>query len=215
MTKTYEAVFVPGANISPDAMPTELDWKAATLETRFTFPWEDRPAPATEFRALFDEHNLYFTFGVEDADIVLVEEYQCKTDVMREDRVELFFALHESLSRYYCIEIDPLGRVLDYSASHYRQFDFAWTCPGLNVTGKCTRDGYTVEGRIPLTTFASLGFPPPDSGQSIIFGIYRAEFRHMVEKEWEESWISWVDPRTAEPDFHVPASFGCLRLRKS
>ncbi len=209
--KTYEAVYVPDPNVILDGALTEPAWERANIETAFSYPWEERPTPRTEFRALFDAHALYFTFRVEDDDIVLAEPFRSKEDVVYEDRVELFFALDEELAQYFCLEIDPLGRVLDYRASHYRKFDFAWSFPGLEVVGIRTSDGYTVQGLIPWDAFQSLGFPPPDANRAIKFGIYRADFRHTEGRKWSESWISWVDPRTAKPDFHVSESFGYLR----
>jgi hypothetical protein len=101
--------------------------------------------------------------------------------------------------------------VLDYRAAHYRQFDFSWSFPGLDVVGRRTGDGYVVQGQIALDALQSLGFPSLRSGHAIKFGMYRADFRHREAGAWSESWISWVDPRTAEPDFHVPQSFGYLR----
>jgi len=215
MTKTYEARFVPAADVTLDGRLSDPAWLEANVERHFAFPWESRPAPATEFRALLDERAFYFAFRVDDDDVVLVDEYGGKEDVMREDRVELFFSLDESLREYFCLEIDPLGRVLDYRASYYREFDFSWSCPGLEAVGRLVPGGYTVEGRIPLRTFALLGFPAPESGVPIKFGIYRAEFRHAAEGGWSESWLSWIDPGTAEPDFHVPASFGRLRVQRA
>jgi hypothetical protein len=68
---------------------------------------------------------------------------------------------------------------------------------------------------------------------AVICGLYRAEFSHdrsgraaPQEKEKDlhhlgrkiqgpppiEEWISWVNPRTKEPDFHVPASLGWLEF---
>ena len=212
MSKTYEARYVPAAKIDLNGFPNEPAWKQAHLETDFMFPWESRPAPRTEFRALFDERALYFAFRVEDDDVVLAEPYQTKRDVEREDRVELFFSLDERLAQYFCLEIDPLGRVLDYRASHYRRFDFSWNFPGLEVVGSRTDDGYTVEGLIPWKSLESLRFPPLESGRPIKFGIYCAEFRHTNGPEWIESWISWVDLRSRAPDFHVPESFGYLKM---
>ena len=215
MTKTYEAIYVPDAEINLDGLADEPAWELANLETGFTFPWEDRPAPRTEFRALFDDWALYFAFDVEDDDVVLADNFLTKEDVVREDRVEVFLALDDELTNYFCLEIDPLGRVLDYRASHYRQMDFSWTFPDFDVMGQQTERGYRVEALIPLRSLERLGFPSPDSGRPIKFGIYRAEFRHTKESDWTESWISWVDPQTPEPDFHVPGSFGQLSLRKS
>ncbi len=210
--KTYEARHVPNAKTILDGAFAGPAWEQANLETGFSFPWEQRDVPRTEFRAVYDTHALYFAFRVEDDDIVLAENFRSKEDVVSEDRVEMFFALDEELAEYFCLEIDPLGRVLDYRASHYRQFDFSWTLPGLEAVGVRTSEGYAVRGLIPWSSLQSLGFPPPDCGRSIKFGIYRAEFRHSEGRQWSESWMSWVDPQTAEPDFHVPQSFGYLKL---
>ncbi len=212
MAKIYEAVYVPDARITVDGILDEAVWQKANLETGFAFPWEDRPAPRTEFRAVFNDRAFCFAFRADDDDIVLAADYQGKEDVVREDRVELFFALDDELASYYCLEIDPLGRVLDYHANFYRRFDRSWSCPGLDVTGRRTEKGYCVEGLIPLRSLQLLGFPALESGRPIKFGIYRAEFSHTEGSGWSESWISWVDPQTAEPDFHVPSSFGRLRL---
>ncbi len=208
----YQARCVPDGSIVLDGSLKDAAWARAARVTAFQFPWEKRRPPATEFRALFDSHDLYFAFRAGDDDVVLAEPFRAKEDVMREDRVELFFALDERLAQYFCLEIDPLGRVLDYRASHYRKFDFSWTFPGLDVVGVRTDQGYTVEGRIALDALRSLGFPLTESGQPIRLGIYRAEFRHAEGDELSEGWMSWVDPRTEEPDFHVPTSFGRLEM---
>ncbi|MHB8897129.1 MAG: carbohydrate-binding family 9-like protein [Thermoguttaceae bacterium] len=245
MAKTYEAIYVPDARITVDGILDETVWQKANLETGFAFPWEDRPAPPTEFRAVLDRDALCFAFRVADPDVVLAADYRGKEDVVREDRAELFFARDDGLSDYFCLEIDPLGRVLDYRASYYRKMDFGWSWPGLEAAGRLVEGGYCVEGRIPWKSLESLGLcptnlkdrevfhedsrptgtdhfspsgsplrqaalPPGSQGQ-IKFGIYRAEFRHTGGGNWAESWISWVDPQTPEPDFHVPGSFGTLR----
>lgn len=212
MTKTYEAHYAASPRVGGNGLLHASEWEKANVETRFSFPWENRPAPRTEFRALFDERALYFAFRVDDDDVVLVEDFRSKDDVVREDRAELFFALDEKLEKYFCLELDPLGRVLDYRAAHYRKFDRSWTFPGLKVAGRRTGGGYTVEGMIPLASLTSLGFPAPGPACAIKFGIYRAEFRHGEGSDPIEGWISWVDPRTKEPDFHVPESFGVLKM---
>ena len=86
------------------------------LISDFTFPWSDQPAPKTTFRALTDDGRLHFAFDVEDADVIVADEWTGEATVDGEDRVELFFAKDESLTSYWCLEIDPAGRVHDYHA---------------------------------------------------------------------------------------------------
>lgn len=211
-TKTYEARYLANASVTFDGKLASPVWEQANLETGFSFPWEQRPAPRTEFRAFSNETALHFGFRVEDDDIVLAENFRNKEDVVFEDRVELFFSLDEDLRDYFCLEIDPLGRVLDYRAAYHRKLDFSWSFPGVEAIGISTDEGYAVQGRIPWSSFSALGFPSPNCGETIQFGIYRAEFRHTEPGQWSESWISWVDPETSEPDFHIPQSFGYLKI---
>ena len=70
-------------------------------------------------------------------------------------------------------------------------------------------------------------------GSKIRFGLYRAEFSHdrsgrpVVKRESIhnrgrrldgppplEAWMSWIDPKTEQPDFHVPTSLGWLEFSK-
>ncbi len=180
------------AKIGRDGLLDASEWEKANVETRFSFPWEDRAAPRTEFRALFDEGVVFCAFRVDDDDVVLVEDFRSKDDVAYEDRVEMFFALDEKLAEYFGLEMDPLGRVLDYRASHYRKLDFSWTFPGLKVAGTQTGGGYAVDGMIPLASLKSLGFlrlasllDPSLASTAPSSGTGRAAV---------EGWMSWVDP---------------------
>ncbi len=211
-SKIYQARYLTSRPPLLDGSLDDPAWRQADIETGFEFPWEDRPAPRTAFRALYDRENLFFAFDVEDDDLVLAQPFSGKEDVTREDRVELFLSLDRELSTYYCLEIDPLGRVLDYCAAYHRQLDFSWSFPGLEAYGCQTPSGYVVQGRLPWNRLEQLGLPGPDRGDPLIVGIYRAEFRHCDDGGWTESWMSWVDPRTPTPDFHVPTSFGRLEL---
>lgn len=215
----------------PDWTP---DWTLAYVEDRFAFPWKQTPAPRTEFRALCDPAFFYFAFRVDDADVVLVDEFRDKQDVVLEDRVELFFSLDDRMAEYFVLEVDPLGRTYDYRASYYRRFEPAWSWPGRETWGALRPGGYEIAGRLPLSSFATLGFPPLRPGTRLRCGLYRAEFSHdrsgrlpatQDSKHTQgrrgagpppiEAWISWVDPGTPEPDFHVPSSLGWLEMTET
>lgn len=228
---TYRARFMPRASIRIDGRADEPDWARAEVERAFRFPWKSDPAPRTEFRALCDPEFLYFSFDIEDADIVAVGRFSDEADAVLEDRAEIYFSLDDRMGRYFCAEIDSLGRALDYSASHYRKFDRAWKLDGLTAAGLQRPGGYAVEARVPLASLEALGFPRLKPGTKIRWGMFRAEFSHdrsgktapaapsihNLGRKTEgpppiENWISWVDPKTPEPDFHVPSSLGWLEV---
>ncbi len=228
---TYPVRYLAQAKIFVDGRADEPDWALAHVENRFVFPWKQAAAPLTEFRALYDDVFLYFTFRVHDEDVVVLDTLRDKQDVVLEDRVEMFFSRDDRMSEYWAIEVDPLGRTYDYRGTYYRQFDPAWVWPGLETKGTLWEHGYEVEGRIPLASFESLGYPRLRSGVKIRCGLYRAEFSHdrsggpVVQQDSVhaqgrrmegpppiEEWISWIDPGTPQPDFHVPSSLGWLQF---
>lgn len=216
-SKSYEVREVADPNLTLDGTLSEPAWDTAGIETGFSFPWQDRPAPGTEFRAFRSDGSFYFAFRVEDEDIVL-DAGEGEETVAAGDRVEIFVASDDALKDYFCIEIDPRGRVLDYRASFYREFDFDWAFPELRVAATVFEGGYVVEGELPLTALASYGLPSLLE-DPVGFGIFRAEFSHQTlpdggidpAAEPKREWISWVTPSSDEPDFHIPSAFGRLR----
>jgi hypothetical protein len=210
--KTYVLARIPDPAPRIDGVLSADEWPPDRWETGLTFPWRDEAAPDTAFCMLTDGTALLIAFRVADADVVIVEGAAGDESlVARGDRVELFLARDPDLDEYYSIEIDPRGRVLDYTAAYYRRFDNAWDCPGLEVAARERPGGYDVEGRIPAVALKQMGLAlAPD--QPVLAGVFRGEFSH-AEGSPDESWISWVQPRVAEPDFHVPSAFGCFRVR--
>ena len=163
--------------IQVDGRLNEPAWATTERQTAFLYPWSNRKAPATEFRAVADDERLYFAFEVSDSDVVVLKDYAGESTLDQEDRVEVFFARDAALNRYFCVEIDPLGRVHDYAASHYRKFDSSWNCPGLRAAGRITPGGYTVEASIPLTTLSVMMGRPVSRGSTLRIGLFRADFR--------------------------------------
>lgn len=179
--------------------------------TDFTFPWEERTAPFTEFRALWDETHLHFHFDCIDDDLVLPEGPTAKDRVLGSDRVEIFLAPDLSLKPYYCLEMSPRGDVLAYEANFYREMNWDWQCADLELTAHIQGNRYTVTGRLPLDTLRALNVLRPGSSE-FFAGIYRAEFHHRPDGTVHSGWMPWVNPQTERPDFHVPASFGTFEL---
>lgn len=229
--QTYEARPLSGTPIEIDGRADEPAWNSAQAIATFRLPWNPEQPPGTQFRALYDDSYLYFTFDMDDADIVAIENLSDEADAVLEDRAELYFAVDDQMARYFCAEIDSRGRVFDYSASYYRKFDQSWKLDGLTTAARLRDGGYVVEGRIPLKTLTDLGFPSPKPGARIRCGIFRAEFSHDRDARTSpakpsihnlgrqtqgpppiERWMSWIDPRTVEPDFHVPTSLGWLKF---
>lgn len=208
-TRSEQPALLP---IQVDGQLLEPAWNTAERKTDFVYPWSRREAPATEFRALVDRERLYFAFQVSDKDVVAAKEFPGESTVNGEDRVEVFFARDKELERYFCIEIDALGRVHDYAASHYRKFDSGWNCPGLRAAGRLISDGYIVEASIPLKTLSDLMGRPVAPGSVMRVGLFRAEFRPGALGEADDSWLSWIKPKTNKPDFHVPSAFADWRL---
>jgi len=187
-----------------------LSWETAGVLTDFTFPWEDRAAPRTEFRALWNEERFHFRFDCDDDDLVFAPGADAKEKVIGSDRVEIFLAPELDLQPYYSLEMDPRGEVLDYEGRYYRQIKWDWRCPGLKLEAEQTPGGYTVEGSIPLATLHDLRVLKPESA-TFHAGVYRAEFSHEGDGI-HEGWVTWIDPQTEQPDFHVPSSFGVFEL---
>ena len=176
----------------------------------FSYPWAEQTVPRTVFRAHAQDARLHFHFIVEDSEVVVEQKWSGESTLDGEDRVEIFFAKDETLTDYWCIEIDSLGRVHDYHARHYREFDTDWNCPDLQVTAKRTATGYEVTGSVGLKTLADLLGQPVQRGTFIRIGLFRADFfgpPGATRGESATNWISWIRPTSAQPDFHIPSAF--------
>lgn len=167
------------------------------------------------FHAGVSADRWHFTFEVEDQDIVTSSVWTGESTLDDEDRVKIFFACDPELVRYYCTEIDSLGRVHDYAAKFYRQFESEWQCTGLVTSAERTSAGYRVKGSIPLATLSVRLGKPVGAGTTVNMGVFRAEFRGRDKSSHggaNDNWISWQSPETKTPDFHVPSAFKQVKL---
>ena len=192
----------------------DIDWSNSKVLEEFTSPWQQAPSHTT-FRALWDDENVYFRFDVVEPNIMVFSETDDEQEVVRSERVEIFFRQDADLNPYYCLEMDASGRVFDYEAAHYRQFKPQWGWPEgqLKVMAAPTSDGYRVTGSVSLQSLVELGLLQQNLLQ---VGLFRGRRTSHLESASDADfhWISWVHPQTEEPDFHVASSFGQLILLK-
>jgi hypothetical protein len=188
-----------------------VDWARAACLSDFRFPWETTAPPATEFRALYTPDRLCFRFDCLDEDLVLGQGATEKERVLGSDRVEIFVTADLGLNPYYCLEMAPNGDAYGYRARTYREFDDDFQWQGLELSASIAGSRYTVEGSLPLSTLRELGVLKPGA-QELRAGVYRAEFSHLPNGHVHRGWMSWLDPKTVKPDFHVASSFGMLEL---
>lgn len=191
---------------------TDPAWDNANELSDFTFPWRDETPPATTFRALWDDTNLYFLYRATDPEIIAKEEGLGERDAVNSDRVEIFFKADDRMDPYHALEMDALGRVLDTKGVYYRNIDYEWDWPEghLQLVASTDAEGYWVEGSVSFESLRQLGLYQDD--HLLKAGLFRGDYQKLPSGETEVRWISWVIPDSEEPDFHIPSSFGELLL---
>lgn len=209
--KKYQVNKVENKQLFVNGKGDDKLWNKASLLSDFVSPWDKKDVKKIEFKSLWDSENLYFFFKVFDNEVHVDKNDNSLDSIGNSDRVELFFRKDESLNPYYCLEIDPTPRIMDFKAMHHRNFDFEWNWPknDINVKSEISSDYFTVEGAISLASLKKFELL---KNNKIETGIYRAKFNEQDDASFEPTWISWVNPNTETPEFHTPTSFGELHL---
>ncbi len=186
-------------------------WNTANELVDFSSPWNSEKVKKISFRALWDTEFLFFIFKVEDSAIYIDTTDDTIASINNSDRVELFFRTDRNLDPYYCLEIDPTPRIMDFKARPNKQFDFSWNWPAEDIEVKSSigKTGFVVEGAISIRSLNQFGLIK--SGE-IEAGIYRAKYNKQENETYEPTWITWVNPATETPNFHIESSFGVLKL---
>jgi hypothetical protein len=153
---------------------------------------------------------LYIYYKAEDENQVIKDSVVYEMDIASEDRIELFFSNNKNMKDYFCLEIDPLGRMLDYKASFYRKFDNKWDIDGIRIASKINLNNYQIEAAIPLQSLLKIDI---DISKDLFVGLFRADFNKTASGN-EENWLSWVNPQTQHPDFHVPKALGIFHFNR-
>lgn len=187
-------------------------WDKAFVLRDFSSPWHFEAVADIEFRALHDGENLFVSYKVTDSSLHIDSTDNSKNSVDNSDRVELFMRSNEHLDPYYCLEIDPLARVQDFKAWPNRQFDYLWDWPkqDISIKSHITATSFSVELMLTIDSLKRFNLIQNDG--HIEAGIYRAEYNQQPNGAFEPTWITWVDPQTETPNFHIASSFGKLKL---
>jgi len=200
---------VPLADFSvedPWAIPAACTPVALRLATDGT-----APRLSTAVAAYFDDSDLTIVFSAIDDDVVATY-LEHDAPLYEEDVVEVFLA-PEEITRYFELEVNPLGTTFDAiidSPDGVRatmKTDLAWTCDGLFAAIR--RDNEVVDTVIRIP-FSSLGRKAPADGET-----WRANFYRIDRSETREAEFSAWQPAMKRPaDFHVPAAFGEIRFQR-
>ena len=198
----YALLLTGGCAAGPQAGSADVGqgWESEALHA----PWDGRDND-TRFDCHSTADRFFFRFEVTDSTLTLTEPFTTERDVDPEDRVEIFFASDKDLAQpYYCAEMDAKGRVMDYKAQYYRQFDFDWDFQTLEIRGEITPWGYRVGGSVSRAELASLGM---DLEGGFWMGVFQGE-----ASEGGTLWYSLVPTDDAKPDFHQPKVFFPCRM---
>ena len=214
-TLVYKVKRIAAQALASSGACDAQQWAVANKLEDFVSPWDLAPIHPIVFRALYDAAYFYFSFQVQDGAVFTELKDASKASIAQSDRVELFIRTDSKLSPYYCLEMDTQPRIMDFKAMPNRDFDLSWNWPEgeLEVKSEILKDSFSVEGKISLKSLKELNLLKKDSeGTFMEIGVYRAKYNTDDEGHTHPTWITWVDPHTPKPDFHIPDSFGIFRL---
>ncbi len=201
-----------------EAGPKESDWKRLKGVKLKTYNNKTKPRFSTTVKACWTEENLHLRFECEDKDIW--GTYKNHDDpIYMEEAVEAFICADGDLTRYYELNVSPLGVVFDawiVNKSGYgggEGSDFGWNCAGLGtaVTVIGTIDNrededkeWTVLMSIPFSSLDKTGGKIPKKGEE-----WRVNFFRIDRTPTSEYYC--LSPTLREPvAFHIPSKFGRL-----
>ncbi|TDE28456.1 MULTISPECIES: sugar-binding protein [Flavobacterium] len=210
---TYEVNLIDKNQLNISGNGDDKLWDNAIILDDFISPWSTEDGSEIIFKALWDREKLFFNFTVFDTEIHIEKQDDSIESINNSDRVELFFRSDASLNPYYCLEIDPSPRVMDFMAHPNKDFDFNWNWPknDLIVKSSINANSFTVEGSISIESLRSFNLI---KNNTIEAGVFRAKYIKAQNECLEPNWITWVNPNTETPNFHIASSFGVFVLKE-
>jgi hypothetical protein len=204
-----------------DGKADEAAWDKAQVLKDFAVYWQKRqPKTATKARLLWDENYLYFTADMEDTDLYAdVKERNGMT--WNNDVFELFFKPRKDKLAYYEFQVNAANTQLELflpsrGSGGYQRFapltkfgmKSAVKLRGTLNNWQDKDEGWTVEGRIPLTAFETSG-DKPKAGDKWRFALCRYDYSVAFDRIETSS----TAPLT-QPDFHRYEDYGELTFVK-
>ncbi|MEY2868629.1 MAG: hypothetical protein RIR01_1089 [Bacteroidota bacterium] len=209
--KIYKVNLIKKAELKITGKGGSAAWEKSEVLTQFLSPWDTKEPSKIEFRALWDGEYFFFCFTVFDTKIHIDTKDNSVDSIGNSDRVELFFRPNDSLNPYYCLEIDATARIMDFIAYPDKKFNFNWDWPKNHITVYSSRndESFIVEGAISLDSLNQFNLINENKMET---GVFRAKYNSEDGINFEPTWISWVDPNTETPNFHISSSFGVFHL---
>ena len=210
---TYNVNLIEKNQLNISGKGDDVLWNKAAILDNFVSPWNTDKKSEIIFKALWDRENLFFNFTVFDTEIHIEKKDDSVESIGNSDRVELFFRPDDSLNPYYCLEIDTCSRIMDFIAYPNSNFDFNWDWPqnNLKVKSSINADSFIVEGSISIKSLKRFNVI---NNNIIETGVFRAKYKKTQNKTFEPTWITWVNPNTETPNFHISSSFGRFILQE-
>lgn len=209
--KTYKVKGINEKEIKLSGKGDHSIWKEADSLSDFSSPWDDKVISKIKFKALHNSEKIFYLFKVYDSQTYIHPSEDKNDSINNSDRVELFFRTDASLDPYYCLEIDPTSKIMDFKAHPNKVFNFNWNWPTKDIEVKSSIEltHFTVEIAINKKSLIALGLL---NDGKIETGIYRAKYNQQQDGTYEPTWITWVDPKMNTPNFHIASSFGILKM---
>ena len=148
--KEFNVIRIEKGGLSVSGSGNHKLWEKADMISDFISPWCDEEKAPIEFRSLWDTEKFFFQFKVKDASIYIDRTDTSFNSIGNSDRVELFFRKDKEMNPYYCLEMDPTPRLMDFRAFPNKNFQFDWRFSKENLIIKSSMDdhGFVLEGAI-------------------------------------------------------------------
>ncbi|QTD38978.1 endoxylanase [Polaribacter batillariae] len=211
MSEKYQVKKIERGKLIVSGKADSIFWNKAYIINGLLSPWSICDGNKTVFKALWDDDFFFFAFIANDSDPYIDNTDNSKYSINNSDRIELFFRTNSIMNPYYCLEIDPTPRIMDFKAKPNKNFDFNWNWPksDIQVKSSKTNTNFIVEGKISIKSLITFNLLIENR---LEVGVYRAKYTLNSNSLYEPNWFTWIDPKTKTPNFHTSSSFGVFIL---